>query len=85
MHQVLDPGAFDLDSTPVKLSYHIVVIVSLIDRVAPAGEFALEVPLEEGENEVSLQAISVMGRQETATSTVVRDSEAPTGRFEIRY
>jgi len=51
----------------------------------PSGEFALEVPLEEGENELSLQAISVMGRKESATSTVVRDSEAPTGRFEIRY
>ncbi len=51
----------------------------------PSGEFALEVPLEEGKNDLSLQAISVMGRRETATSTVVRDSEAPTGRFEIRY
>ena len=49
------------------------------------GRFALEVALEEGENSLKLQARGVTGQEQTAESTLTRDSEAPTGRFEVNY
>ncbi len=51
----------------------------------PEGRFALEVALEEGENSLKLQARGVTGQEQTAESTLTRDSEAPTGRFEVNY
>jgi hypothetical protein len=49
------------------------------------GRFALEVALAEGANSLKLQARGVTGREQTAESTLIRDSEAPTGRFEVNY
>ncbi len=49
------------------------------------GEFALEVPLAEGLNALDLLARSVMGREEEGHFEVIKDSQAPTAEFEIRY
>ena len=50
------------------------------------GEFALDgIPLKQGENALVLHGESILGASEQRAGKVVRDSEAPTGAFEVNY
>lgn len=49
------------------------------------GDFVLTVSLAEGENKVNVEAFSVLGGSVAVTSSLVRDTQAPSLGVQIRY
>lgn len=54
-------------------------------KADPRGDFTARVPLDEGTNDVRVEATSVLGGATAVNSTVVRDTTAPSVGVEIRY
>lgn len=49
------------------------------------GHFEVALQLVEGDNEVEVEVTSLLGGETTASWRVTRDSQGPTGVFEVRY
>lgn len=54
-------------------------------RADRAGAFVARVPLSEGDNDLRVEAASVLGGAVAVSSTVVRDTKAPSVGVEVRY
>ncbi len=57
----------------------------IVGKADANGDFAIEAPLAEGENELHVEATSVLGTSVAVRHTVVRDTTAPSVTTEIRY